>query len=111
MALRGRDSLALRRMTTGAAAVDLCHVAEGIVDAYWEYRLKPWDMAAGVLIVEEAGGKVTTMDGGPFTVFDRSIIASNQGIYEDILAQTRPSVESLRQVAQARTESSVPLLP
>ena len=120
----------------GAAAVDLCYVAEGINDAYWEYRLKPWDvsatlalssralgvikrcvwphtptelgahvirprrspaqMAAGVLVVEEAGGKVTTMDGSPFSVFDRSIIASNQGIYDEILAQTRPSVDKLR---------------
>jgi len=53
-------------------------------------------MAAGVLVVEEAGGRVTTMDGSPFSVFDRSIIASNQGIYDDILAQARPSVERLR---------------
>ncbi|KAK4748004.1 hypothetical protein SAY87_014590 [Trapa incisa] len=50
-------SRGVRRL--GAAAVDMCHVALGIVEAYWEYRLKPWDMAAGVLIVEEAGGAVT----------------------------------------------------
>ncbi|KAJ0975774.1 hypothetical protein J5N97_017739 [Dioscorea zingiberensis] len=50
-------SRGVRRL--GAAAVDMSHVALGIVEAYWEYRLKPWDMAAGVLIVEEAGGVVT----------------------------------------------------
>ncbi|KAK4803328.1 hypothetical protein SAY86_001531 [Trapa natans] len=66
----------------GAAAVDMCHVALGIVEAYWEYRLKPWDMAAGVLIVEEAGGAVTRMDGGKFCVFDRSVLVSN-GILHD----------------------------
>jgi len=80
----------------GAASVDLCHVAEGIVDAYWEYRLKPWDMAAGALIVEEAGGRLTTMNGVPFSVFDRSILATNAGVYDAILEQTRPSVENLR---------------
>lgn len=82
----------------GAASVDLCHVAEGIVDAYWEYRLKPWDMAAGALIVEEAGGRLTTMNGVPFSVFDRSILATNAGVYDAILEQTRPSVENLRRV-------------
>ncbi|PKH56553.1 hypothetical protein CRG98_050304, partial [Punica granatum] len=66
----------------GAAAVDMCHVALGIVEAYWEYRLKPWDMAAGVLIVEEAGGAVTRMDGGKFCLFDRSVLVSN-GILHD----------------------------
>ncbi|XP_044496837.1 phosphatase IMPL1, chloroplastic-like isoform X1 [Mangifera indica] len=68
-------SRGVRRL--GAAAVDMCHVALGIVESYWEYRLKPWDMAAGVLIVEEAGGAVTRMDGGKFCVFDRSVLVSN----------------------------------
>ncbi|KAK1279177.1 hypothetical protein QJS04_geneDACA017531 [Acorus gramineus] len=68
-------SRGVRRL--GAAAVDMSHVALGIVESYWEYRLKPWDMAAGVLIVEEAGGTVTRMDGGPFCVFDRSVLVSN----------------------------------
>ncbi|KAB5532320.1 hypothetical protein DKX38_018990 [Salix brachista] len=68
-------SRGVRRL--GAAAVDMCHVALGIAEAYWEYRLKPWDMAAGVLIVEEAGGTVSRMDGGKFCVFDRSVLVSN----------------------------------
>lgn len=53
------ESQGVRRL--GAASVDLCHVAMGIVDAYWEYRLKPWDVCAGVLIVEEAGGRCATV--------------------------------------------------
>ncbi|KAK3009342.1 hypothetical protein RJ639_013424 [Escallonia herrerae] len=72
----------------GAAAVDMCHVALGIVEAYWEYRLKPWDMAAGVLIVEEAGGTVSCMDGERFCVFDRSVLVSNGVLH----AKVRPSI-------------------
>lgn len=51
----------------------LCHTCccTGITDGFWEYRLKPWDCAAGVLMVQEAGGIVTTMTGGPYTVFHR----------------------------------------
>ncbi|KAM3742181.1 hypothetical protein ACB098_07G051400 [Castanea mollissima] len=59
-------SRGVRRL--GAAAVDVCHVALGIAESYWESRLKPWDMAAVALIVEEAGGTVTHMNGGKFCV-------------------------------------------
>ena len=69
----------------------------GVVDAYWEYRLKPWDMAAGVIIAKEAGATVTTMEGQPFTVFSRSVLAANPGIHPGILAQTQPKTEGLRQ--------------
>ncbi|GAQ90760.1 Inositol monophosphatase [Klebsormidium nitens] len=79
----------------GAAAVDLCHVALGLVDAYWEYRLKPWDVAAGVLIAEEAGALVTRMDGKDFTVFDRSVIASNGKIHPQLLDVIRPATQKL----------------
>ncbi|XP_016185899.1 phosphatase IMPL1, chloroplastic-like isoform X1 [Arachis ipaensis] len=75
-------SRGVRRL--GAAAVDMCHVALGIVEAYWEYRLKPWDMAAGVLMVEEAGGAVSRMDGGKFCVFDRSVLVSNGVLHEKV---------------------------
>src|SRR6185437_3070503 len=50
---------------TGSAALDLCWVASGRVDAFWEFGLKPWDVAAGALMVEEAGGQVSNMDGSP----------------------------------------------
>jgi Inositol monophosphatase family len=55
--------------------------APGIVDGYWEYRLKPWDVCAGVLIVEEAGGRVATMDGNAYSVFSRSVLATNDALY------------------------------
>ncbi|XP_060674057.1 phosphatase IMPL1, chloroplastic isoform X1 [Ziziphus jujuba] len=80
----------------GAAAVDMCHVALGIVEAYWEYRLKPWDMAAGVLIVEEAGGAVTCMDGGKFCVFDRSVLVSNGVLHDKLLERIAPATEKLK---------------
>ncbi|KAM2949214.1 hypothetical protein FF1_036132 [Malus domestica] len=85
-----------------AAAVDMCHVALGIVEAYWEYRLKPRDMAAGVLIVEEAGGKVTCMYGGKFSVFDRSVLVSNDVLHGKLLERIAPATEKLRAKEQAR---------
>ncbi|KAJ0975846.1 hypothetical protein J5N97_017811 [Dioscorea zingiberensis] len=87
-------SRGVRRL--GAAAVDMSHVALGIVEAYWEYRLKPWDMAAGVLIVEEAGGVVTCMDGGKFSVFDRSVLVSNGLLHGKLLERIGPATENLK---------------
>lgn len=87
-------SRGVRRL--GAAAVDMSHVALGIVEAYWEYRLKPWDMAAGVLIVEEAGGTVSCMDGGKFSVFDRSVLVSNGALHSKLLERIGPATEKLK---------------
>ncbi|XP_070051458.1 phosphatase IMPL1, chloroplastic isoform X3 [Nicotiana tomentosiformis] len=87
-------SRGVRRL--GAAAVDMCHVALGIAEAYWEYRLKPWDMAAGVLIVEEAGGTVSCMDGGKFSVFDRSVLVSNGLLHAKLLEKIGPATENLK---------------
>lgn len=86
-------SRGVRRL--GAASVDMCHVALGIVEGYWEYRLKPWDMAAGVLMVEEAGGKVTCMDGGEFCVFDRSVLVSNGKLHNKLLDRIAPPSKKL----------------
>ena len=61
----------------GSAALDLCCVACGRFDGFWEFNLNPWDTAAGVLIVEEAGGKVTDFSGGPFQLNSRETLASN----------------------------------
>src|SRR5271165_6419860 len=61
----------------GSAALDLCCVAAGRYDGFWEFNLNPWDTAAGVLIVEEAGGKVTNFAGGPFELNSRETLASN----------------------------------
>lgn len=65
----------IRRM--GAAAYDLCMVAEGVFDAYWEKNLSPWDTAAGFVIVQEACGIVTTYDSNTYSPFDKSIIAGS----------------------------------
>ncbi|MBI4711934.1 MAG: inositol monophosphatase [Planctomycetes bacterium] len=75
---------AIRR--AGAAALDLCYVASGIFDGFWERELKPWDTAAGTLIVTEAGGKVTNFKGKPYNIFsDRSILASNGRVHTQMI--------------------------
>ncbi len=69
----------------GSAALDLAYVAAGRVDAYWEFNLNPWDTAAGVLLVEEAGGRVTNFSGGPFCLDSREILASNALFHRELL--------------------------
>ncbi|MGE5206000.1 MAG: inositol monophosphatase family protein, partial [Chlamydiota bacterium] len=61
----------------GSAALDLCDVACGRFEGFWEFNVNPWDTAAGVLIVEEAGGRVTRFDGQPFRIDSRETLASN----------------------------------
>jgi len=68
----------------GSAALDLCSVACGRFDAYWEFRLNSWDTAAGVLLVREAGGMVTAIDGTPYRLGGPSLIASNGLIHEEM---------------------------
>jgi myo-inositol-1(or 4)-monophosphatase len=68
----------------GSAALDLCNVASGRFDGFWEFNLNPWDTAAGVLILEEAGGKVSRFDGSPFELNSRETLASN-GLLHDAL--------------------------
>ena len=70
---------------TGSAALDLCAVAAGRADGFWELRLKPWDTAAGWLIVREAGGRVTDGMGGPFHLAAPVIVASNSLIHEEMI--------------------------
>jgi myo-inositol-1(or 4)-monophosphatase len=71
----------------GSAALDLAYTGRGVFDGFWERNLSPWDVAAGSLIVEEAGGKVTDFQGNPFSVYKREIVASN-GLLHDSLLQT-----------------------
>jgi myo-inositol-1(or 4)-monophosphatase len=75
---------AVRRL--GSAAIDLCWVAAGRMDGFWESDLKPWDIAGGALIVSEAGGQVTAMDGSPFLSRGGNVLASNGRIHESMLA-------------------------
>ena len=69
----------------GSAALDLCNVASGRYDGFWEFNLNPWDTAAGVLIVQEAGGKVTDFSGGEFQVASRETVASNGLVHDALL--------------------------
>jgi myo-inositol-1(or 4)-monophosphatase len=71
----------------GSAALDLCNVAAGRFDGFWEFNLNPWDTAAGVLIVEEAGGKVTRFDGSPFEIDSHETVASNGLVHEALLRE------------------------
>ena len=71
---------AIRR--PGSAALDLCYTAMGRFEGFWEMKLHPWDYAAGWLLIEEAGGKVTRFDGSPFQMGDRSILASNGHVHQ-----------------------------
>lgn len=70
----------------GSAAIDLCYVACGRFDGYWELKLHPWDVAAGLLIVEEAGGRTSDLRGGPAPADGREILASNGRLHEALLA-------------------------
>jgi len=70
----------------GSAALDLCYVACGRFDGFWELKLHAWDVAAGILIVEEAGGSVTDLAGGPPPASGREIAASNGRIHQAMLA-------------------------
>jgi myo-inositol-1(or 4)-monophosphatase len=69
----------------GSAALDLCYVACGRYDAFWEFNLNPWDTAAGALIVQEAGGKVTDFSGQPFSIDSRQVLASNALLHQELL--------------------------
>jgi myo-inositol-1(or 4)-monophosphatase len=69
----------------GSAALDLCYVACGRFDGFWEWKLQPWDIAAGVLIVREAGGRVTDFSGGPFDLHGQQTLASNGRIHGEMI--------------------------
>jgi myo-inositol-1(or 4)-monophosphatase len=70
----------------GSAALDLANVAAGRYDGFWEFNLNPWDTAAGVLIVREAGGKVTRFDGTPFRLDSHEVLATNGLIHDEVIA-------------------------
>ncbi|MEK7086051.1 MAG: inositol monophosphatase family protein [Patescibacteria group bacterium] len=77
------QSQAIRRL--GAASLDLCYVAMGRFDGYWEFDLKPWDIAAGTLIVKEAGGKITDTNGNMLDLFGKDILATNGKIHQEMI--------------------------
>ncbi len=77
------EGLPVRRL--GSAAIDLCWVACGRFDGFWEYNLSSWDVAAGYLIVQEAGGRITNFEGDVYSVFDKETLATNGQIHEEML--------------------------
>jgi len=83
----------IRRL--GSAALDLCYVAAGRFDAYWEQGLKPWDTTAAALIVQEAGGRLTDYRGNPFSPFRPMVIASNGLVHEEMIEAMRINEERL----------------
>ena len=82
-------SHAVRR--DGAAALDLAFVAAGRFEAFWELGLSPWDMAAGAVLVREAGGIVTAANGAPLDLFARTVLGSNGAIHDEMVRQLQPS--------------------
>jgi myo-inositol-1(or 4)-monophosphatase len=73
----------------GSAVIDLAWIAAGRFDGYWELRLGPWDVAAGALLVEEAGGRITDLDGGPLSLDAPAVVASNGHVHDAMLAVLR----------------------
>ena len=81
---------------TGAAALDFAYVAGGRTDGFWEFGLKAWDVAAGALIVEEAGGRVTNMDGSALDIDGANVVATNRRLHAQmigVIAETRPEAD------------------
>jgi myo-inositol-1(or 4)-monophosphatase len=78
-----KHATGVRRL--GSAALDLCYVANGIFDGFWEVSLKPWDMAAGMLLVKEAGGMLSDFDNKEVTVFTKQLLASNGYLHRSLL--------------------------
>ncbi|MGE5243100.1 MAG: inositol monophosphatase family protein [Betaproteobacteria bacterium] len=76
----------------GSAALDLCYVACGRLDGFWDRNLKAWDLAAGALIVSEAGGTVTAFNGDPFDPYAGNVLASNGHLHAELLAVVRKPV-------------------
>ena len=101
----------MRRL--GSAAIDLCYVAAGRLDGFWESDLKPWDIAGGALIVAEAGGRVTNMAGEPFTSRGGHVLATNGHLHEamlDVIATFRqgraPQADGLIPARDSRVTES-----
>jgi len=76
-------SFAIRR--PGSAAIDLSYLAAGRFDGFWEFKLRPWDVAAASLMISEAGGKVTDFQGRPFNIYSEEILASNGIVHQEML--------------------------
>lgn len=81
----------IRRL--GSAALDLAYVAAGRLDGFWEVQLNPWDLAAGALLIHEAGGKVTDFEGNPFTILQKRVLASNGCLHDEMIRVLRKALQ------------------
>jgi len=98
----------------GSAALDLAFVAAGRLEAFWEFNLNPWDTAAGILLVEEAGGRITDFAGRPFQLNSREVLASNGlihaelvGLFGDLFAgRNLAPIPTPREFAERRAEQA-----
>ncbi|MEM9592671.1 MAG: inositol monophosphatase family protein [Acidobacteriota bacterium] len=89
----------------GAAALDLAYTAAGVYDGFFEFRLSPWDLAAGVLLVKEAGGRVSDLDGGEGYFQGGNVVAGGPGVHAELLAAVRSRVsEGTLEEADPRAE-------
>ncbi len=98
-----RHAKAIRRC--GAAALDLAYTAAGVYDGFFEFRLSPWDIAAGALMVREAGGAVTDLDGGPGSFESGNVVAGDPAVQRELLAIVQ------RHASEAAIERVNPLRP
>lgn len=98
-------SFALRR--PGSAAIDLCYVAAGRFDGFWEWNLHAWDVAASSLLVTEAGGRMTDFQGGPYSIYSKQALASNGVIHQAMLQAMREVDEKQEKEAGGNTGSEV----
>lgn len=78
-----KSARAVRRL--GSAALDICHVAKGIYDGFWEINLRPWDVCAGMIISKEAGGTVTDFSGKEIDIYSKQILVTNGKVTERLL--------------------------
>ena len=78
-----KEARAIRRL--GSAAIDFCYVANGVFDGFWEVSLHPWDICAGKLIVEEAGGLVTDFDGNKIDIYSKRILCTNDFVHQKMI--------------------------
>lgn len=92
------QSLAIRR--PGSAAIDLCYVAAGRFDGFWELKLKPWDQAAATLLITEAGGRVTDFKGQPMSLYGGETLASNGLIHDQMLRVIREAEEGAGKIGR-----------
>jgi myo-inositol-1(or 4)-monophosphatase len=97
-----RKAQGVRRM--GSAALDLAYVASGRFDGFFEFGLKPWDIAAGALLVQEAGGAMRRIDGAPFDLAIGDVLATAPGLEKLLTEECREFLEQIRYVPRARLE-------